>query len=280
MDRIQAYPLSKKVIHNLSNLFRKLSSALSTFSETFLFMSVKIIPWLSPRLSQSMAGVLIGLGHSVKFPRGEVIYSSPGLFEKLMFVRSGFVVKALLDPVREEPLLVSVAGAGALCGSYENLYVRDRMPRRHWCLTSTEVLVVNQELLLKIADEHSEWQRELSSYSSSAALCDRMGMVLNHSGTIEQRLGALLILMLQENNPNVMKHFLTPGIEWVELPFLPDKTTIARLLGCGFTHIEETIRAWVAADVLRKRGRKIWFRRQVFENYWHWLLPFLQQQSA
>lgn len=279
MDRLFPEGSSKKVIHKPEDLFEKLSSLLSTSIEAFLFMSVKIIPWLSPRLSQSMAGVLTGLGHSVRFPRGEVIYSSPGLFEKLMFVRSGFVVKALLDPVREEPLLLSMAGSGSLCGSYENLYVRDRMPRRHWCLTSTEVLVVNQELLLKIADEHAQWQRELSSYSSSAALCDRMGMFLNHSGTVEQRLGSLLILMLQENNPGIMKHFLTQGIEWVELPFLPDKVTVARLIGCNFEQIEETIRSWVGSDAIRKRGRKIWFRRQVFDAYWNWLLPFLQQQS-
>lgn len=114
-------------------------------------MTPEVIPWMSPCLSQSMSFVLAGIGHPMKFRRGDVIYTSPGLFGNLMYVRSGFVVKALLDPVRDEPLLLSMAGPGALCGNYENLYVRDRMPRRHWCLTSTEVLVVNQELLLKIA---------------------------------------------------------------------------------------------------------------------------------
>ena len=113
-------------------------------------MNSEIFPWLSPRLSQSMRFVLTGIGHPQRFARGEVIYSAPGFFGTLMYVRSGFVVKALLDPVRDEPLLLSLAGAGALCGSYENLYVRDRMPRKHWCLTTTEVLIVNQELLLKI----------------------------------------------------------------------------------------------------------------------------------
>ena len=155
-------------------------------------MAPEVIPWMSPCLSQSMSFVLAGIGHPMKFRRGDVIYTSPGLFGNLMYVRSGFVVKALLDPVRDEPLLLSMAGPGALCGNYENLYVRDRMPRRHWCLTSTEVLVVNQELLLKIADQNPEWQHELSGYSSVSSICDRMGMFLNYSGTVEERLGALL----------------------------------------------------------------------------------------
>lgn len=145
-------------------------------------MTPEVIPWMSPCLSQSMSFVLAGIGHPMKFRRGDVIYTSPGLFGNLMYVRSGFVVKALLDPVRDEPLLLSMAGPGALCGNYENLYVRDRMPRRHWCLTSTEVLVVNQELLLKIADQNPEWQHELSGYSSVSSICDRMGMFLNYSG--------------------------------------------------------------------------------------------------
>ena len=159
---------------------------------------------MSPCLSQSMSFVLAGIGHPMKFRRGDVIYTSPGLFGNLMYVRSGFVVKALLDPVRDEPLLLSMAGPGALCGNYENLYVRDRMPRRHWCLTSTEVLVVNQELLLKIADQNPEWQHELSGYSSVSSICDRMGMFLNYSGTVEERLGALLLLMLHCEKPAAM----------------------------------------------------------------------------
>ena len=91
-------------------------------------MTPEVIPWMSPCLSQSMSFVLAGIGHPMKFRRGDVIYTSPGLFGNLMYVRSGFVVKALLDPVRDEPLLLSMAGPGALCGNYENLYVRDRMP--------------------------------------------------------------------------------------------------------------------------------------------------------
>lgn len=81
-------------------------------------MTPEVIPWMSPCLSQSMSFVLAGIGHPMKFRRGDVIYTSPGLFGNLMYVRSGFVVKALLDPVRDEPLLLSMAGPGALCGNY------------------------------------------------------------------------------------------------------------------------------------------------------------------
>ena len=243
-------------------------------------MVSEVIPWMSPCLSQSMRFVLTGIGHPMQFRRGEVIYTSPSLFGNLMYVRSGFVVKSLLDPVRDEPLLLSMAGAGALCGNYENLYVRDRMPRRHWCLTSTEVLVVNQELLLKIADENPEWQHELSSYSSASAICDRMGMFLNYSGTAEERLGALLLSMLHGEKPSVMENFFSRGVEWVELPFYPDKGTIARLLGCKFETVNDTIRQWVLRDDIRRRSRKIWLRRKTFLMYWEWLVPFMQQSRA
>lgn len=243
-------------------------------------MTPEVIPWMSPCLSQSMRFVLTGIGHPVQFRRGEVIYASPGLFGSLMYVRSGFVVKALLDPVRDEPLLLSIAGPGAFCGNYENLYVRDRMPRRHWCLTSTEVLVVNQELLLKIADQTSEWQHELSGYSSVSSICDRMGMFLNYSGTVEERLGALLLLMLHSERPSVMANLFAKGVEWVELPFYPDKGTLARLLGCRFETVNGTVRQWVEHDDIRKRSRKIWLRRRTFLKYWEWLMPFLQQSRA
>ena len=60
-----------------------------------------------------------------------------------MFVKRGFIVKAMMSPLHEDPLLVSLSGPGALCGAYEDLYVKDRMPRRHWCATSAELLCVH-----------------------------------------------------------------------------------------------------------------------------------------
>ena len=82
-----------------------------------------------------MSFVLAGIGHPMKFRRGDVIYTSPGLFGNLMYVRSGFVVKALLDPVRDEPLLlgsvrISVSGE-VIPGAAQRgcpLYLRCSMP--------------------------------------------------------------------------------------------------------------------------------------------------------
>ena len=98
-------------------------------------MTPEVIPWMSPCLSQSMSFVLAGIGHPMKFRRGDVIYTSPGLFGNLMYVRSGFVVKALLDPVRDEPLLlgsvrISVSGE-VIPGAAQRgcpLYLRCSMP--------------------------------------------------------------------------------------------------------------------------------------------------------
>ena len=47
-------------------------------------MPPEVIPWMSPCLSQSMSFVLAGIGHPMKFRRGDVIYTSPGLFGNLM----------------------------------------------------------------------------------------------------------------------------------------------------------------------------------------------------
>lgn len=36
-------------------------------------MTPEVIPWMSPCLSQSMSFVLAGIGHPMKFRRGDVI---------------------------------------------------------------------------------------------------------------------------------------------------------------------------------------------------------------
>ena len=107
-----------------------------------------LLPWFAPRLSRPMIGVLNNLGHEMHYTRGEVLYESPGFFRPLMLVRRGIVARALMDPLHADPLLVSLSGPRALCGSCETLYVQDRMVRRHWCMTSVDVHVVNADLSL------------------------------------------------------------------------------------------------------------------------------------
>lgn len=119
-----------------------------------------LLPWFVPRLSRPMIGVLNNLGHEMHYTRGEVLYESPGFFRPLMLVRRGIVARALMDPLHADPLLVSLSGPRALCGSCETLYVQDRMVRRHWCMTSVDVHVVNADLLLRICDQNPLWQRE------------------------------------------------------------------------------------------------------------------------
>lgn len=133
-----------------------------------------LLPWFAPRLSRPMMGVLNNLGHEMHYTRGEVLYESPGFFRPLMLVRRGIIARALMDPLHADPLLVSLSGPRALCGSCETLYVQDRMVRRHWCMTSVDVHVVNADLLLRICDQNPLWQRELSNYSAICALSDRL----------------------------------------------------------------------------------------------------------
>lgn len=234
-------------------------------------MNTLIRPWLSPKMSQSMIGVMNGLGHNVQYGRGEEIYTSPNLFERLMFVRSGVVVKALQDPVRSEPLMLSLSCAGAMCGSFENLYVRDRLPRRHYCLTNAELLVINQELLLKIADQNILWQRELANYSSHCALCDRLGMVANRFGSVEERLGALLVLLQVEGNGEVEQRLTSSGIEWIAINTIPSLRTISLVLDTDISSLYAVVRQWIASNALRKRAGRYWFKRSVFFDYRDWL---------
>lgn len=145
-----------------------------------------LLPWFAPRLSRPMIGVLNNLGHEMHYTRGEVLYESPGFFRPLMLVRRGIVARALMDPLHADPLLVSLSGPRALCGSCETLYVQDRMVRRHWCMTSVDVHVVNADLLLRICDQNPLWQRELSNYSAICALSDRLGMLVTHATSLEE----------------------------------------------------------------------------------------------
>ena len=131
-------------------------STYTTAKKLSLFMPAasSLLPWFAPRLSRPMMGVLNNLGHEMHYTRGEVLYESPGFFRPLMLVRRGIVARALMDPLHADPLLVSLSGPRALCGSCETLYVQDRMVRRHWCMTSVDVHVVNADLLLRICDQN------------------------------------------------------------------------------------------------------------------------------
>lgn len=226
-----------------------------------------------------MMGVMNGLGHTVRYCRGEEIYASPSLFERLMFVRSGVVAKALQDPVRSEPLMLSLSCAGAMCGSFENLYVRDRLPRRHYCVTNAELLVINQELLLKIADQNVLWQRELANYSSYCALCDRLGMVANRYGTVEQRFAALMLLLQVEDKTDVERTLHISGVEWVPISTFPAMKTISMMLDTDVASLYGVIRGWIGANALRKRGGRYWFKRPVFAEHWTWLQNIVQQNA-
>lgn len=159
---------------------------------------------------------------------GEVVYRSPELFSgKLMFVKRGFIVKAMMSPLHEDPLLVSLSGPGALCGAYEDLYVKDRMPRRHWCATSAELLCVHSELLLRICDQNPEWQKELRGYAASCAVSDRLAMVINQTAGLEERSAVFVLLVGLSTESGFLDSIDNPGVEWLSIPALPSRTSSA-----------------------------------------------------
>lgn len=236
----------------------------------------EVLPWFSPRLSVSLAGVLQGIGHMKRCVPGESIYRSPELFSgKLMYIRRGFVSKAILSPNHEDPLLVSLSGPGALCGAYENLYVNDRMPRRHWCATGTELLCVNAEMLLRICDQNIAWQSELRAYASTCAMSDRLGMMINHSAGVEERAAFLLLLDGLTSEHDFLNSLNGHGIEWVGLHLVPSRTAIAWVLNTSREQLGDVVQAWFKKEVLRRRSGRLWLRKSYFLPYWERMLPMI-----
>lgn len=242
--------------------------------------SVSLLPWFAPKLSPSMMGVLNSLGHEVRYTRGEVVYESPGFFRRLMLVRRGIVARALMDPMHSDPLLVALSGAGALCGSCETLYVQDRMVRRHWCMTSAEVLVVNADLLLCICDQNPAWQRELSHYSAICAVCDRLGLLITHATTLAERLGVFTITSALAGDPTFLNRFRDASVEWVPLPVLPSMHVAASLLNANNAQIRAVLHGWLEEDVIRWRSHKILLSRSRFASYWERIEPILRTVEA
>ncbi len=215
-----------------------------------------------------MAGVMNGLGHSAQYRRGDVIFEERGFFPKLMFVRSGVIVKALMDASYQQPLQMSLAGPGALCGNCDTLYINDHIPRRHKCLSRTEVLVVNAELLLRICDQNPDWQRELNSYSVSCSISDRYGLLFNHSLSLEERVGAFIVICSFQMDPLFLSRLHSRGIEWLELPVLPSRTVVGVILNACSEQVGGIFRRWLRTDAVRYRAHKILLRRVCFETFW------------
>lgn len=217
-----------------------------------------LLPWFAPRLSRPMIGVLNNLGHEMHYTRGEVLYESPGFFRPLMLVRRGIVARALMDPLHADPLLVSLSGPRALCGSCETLYVQDRMVRRHWCMTSVDVHVVNADLLLRICDQNPLWQRELSNYSAICALSDRS----------------------LSTDSEFLERFRDPSVEWVPLPVLPSMHVAKVLLSANRAKIRGVLQRWLQEDTVRWRSHKILLSRPRFAAFWNRVEPVLRTVAA
>lgn len=238
------------------------------------------LPWFAPKLSRSMRGVINNLGHRTVFMRGERIYESPGFFQKLMLVERGVVAKALLDPFHKDPLLISLSGPGAFCGSYETLFLQDRMQRRHWCMTTTEVVVANADLLLRICDQNPSWQRELSHYSSICAVSDRLGLLVTHSATVEERLAIFLVANSISANQDFQDLLREGVVEWVALSVIPSLRVAASVINTSPEQIREVLRQWLKEDRIRYLSHKVLVFRELLSGSWQKIQPILQTANV
>ena len=126
-------------------------------------MDSRPVPWFAPKVSPALNTIVRNLGHRVDKSKGDVLYETGSMFERLMYVQSGTAARAVLMPGFEDtPFFVLLALQGSLIGCVETLYSKDSVMRRQWAVNNCEVLTIPKEILLKLADHEPSWHKELA----------------------------------------------------------------------------------------------------------------------
>lgn len=142
------------------------------------------------------------------------------------------------------------------------------------------VHVVNADLLLRICDQNPLWQRELSNYSAICALSDRLGMLVTHATSLEERLGVLMIASSLSTDSEFLERFRDPSVEWVPLPVLPSMHVAKVLLSANRAKIRGVLQRWLQEDTVRWRSHKILLSRPRFAAFWNRVEPVLRTVAA
>ncbi len=237
-------------------------------------MEKKPLPWFAPRVSPALAVLVRNLGHKVVHSRGDTLYDSGNLFERLMYVQSGVAAKAVFLPGFDMPFFLSLALPGSLIGCIDTLYVKDQLPRRHWAVSNCELLTVPKELLLKLADHEVEWHKQLAGYNAACSLSDRMGLMVSRAGESERRLGVFLVSLCKRGGASVLDDLKDAKKEWIVLPPLPPRRLIAQVIGCEVKLVDEILLAWINEGTFKKIHRNLLIRREKLLDNFDWLSRF------
>lgn len=237
-------------------------------------MEHKPLPWFSPRVSPALAVLVRNLGHKMTRARGDTLYESDSLFERLMYVQSGVAAKAIFLPGFDSPFFLSLALPGSLIGCVDTLYANDQLSRRHWAVSGCELLTIPKELLLKLADHEVEWHKQLAAYSAGCNLADRMGLMVSRAGESERRLGVFLVSLCNRSSQSVPDELKDAKKEWIALPPLPPRRLIAQVVGCEVEKIDEILLAWIREGTFKKIHRNLLIRREKLLDNMNWLARF------
>ncbi len=233
------------------------------------------LPWLVPRVSPALNAIIRNLGHRVSREKGDVLYESGRMFERLIFVQSGAALKGVVLPRFGDTLFfASLALPGSLIGGVETLYSGDSMLRRQQAASPCELLTVSTELFLTLADHEAVWHKELAGYSAACVQVDRLGLLVMRAGSMEQRLGVFLYAYCVRSEPKTDAVLEDPAHEWIALPGVPSRKCMAQVIGCEPSAVDAVLTEWADSECFRKHHRSILMKREKLLEYRTWLRQF------
>ena len=148
-------------------------------------VSLEVMPWFSPAVSPEISRVMHNLGYRTEFWPGDEI--GRRFFHRVVFMASGFAAGAVIAPGQHAPLLMTLAGAGSFAVTGSALSIDDNQPRRCWALTRCTTLSVSPEILLRLSEVESAWNKELTSYYVRRCVSERFGQMVCHVAKPDRR---------------------------------------------------------------------------------------------
>ena len=239
-------------------------------------MDSRPVPWFAPKVSPALNTIVRNLGHRVDKSKGDVLYETGSMFERLMYVQSGTAARAVLMPGFEDtPFFVLLALQGSLIGCVETLYSKDSVMRRQGAVNNCEVLTIPKEILLKLADHEPSWHKELAGYNAATTLADRIGLMVTREGDPHQRLGSFIYAYCSRSGLPIDEELRDEKKDWLALPSFPPRKLIGQVIGCETSLIDKVVEDWQNEGSLKKIHRNALMRRTKLCEYFYWLQRFI-----
>lgn len=242
-----------------------------------MFHSIELLPWFAPVLSQAVTRVIINIGSRSVLEKGQSVATS-AFFNRMVFVKSGFLAQGLINPTNNAPFMLTLAGANSFGIATSAIDRLDNLPRRYWAATRCEIYTLNPELLLRLAEVEKSWNKELNEYALRRAVSDRLGLMIFQATSIEERLGVFFTSLFLASSRSALRSLETTS-DWLRLPTTPSRKLIASVLSCRQSEIDEVLRTWFQDKTLRFVDGVLSMRALTLATHWQWLQPFMQMQS-